>query len=101
MGLQLYICMIESITHKGLRLLWEKGDSSKLPPGQATKIRRILESLDTAKTLGPLKAIPGYKLHPLSGKLKGFWSVWVTGNYRIIFKFEGENVFDVDYIDYH
>lgn len=101
MGLQLYICMIESITHKGLRLLWERGDPSKLPPEQVMKKSRILETLDTAKTLNPLKAIPGYKLHTLSGNLKGFWSVWVTGNYHIVFRLKNENVFDVDYIDYH
>ena len=93
--------MIESITHKGLRLFWERNDPSKLPPEQVPKISRILIALDTSKTLNPLKAIPGYKLHALDGKLKGFWSVWVTGNYRIIFRFEQENVFDVNYIDYH
>jgi proteic killer suppression protein len=93
--------MIESITHKGLRLLWERGDPSKLPPEQVMKISRIPETLDTAKTLNPLKAIPGYRLHALSGNLKGFWSVSVTGNYRIVFRLKNENVFDVDYIDYH
>jgi proteic killer suppression protein len=93
--------MIESIAHKGLRLLWEKNDSSKLPPEQIDKIRRILSTLNTAKTLEPLRMIPGYKLHPLAGDLKGFWAVWVTGNYRICFRFEDGNVFDINYIDYH
>jgi len=93
--------MIESIAHKGLRLFWEKGDPTRLPREQINKIARILESLDTAKTLLPLKAIPGYKLHALSGSFKGFWSVWITGNYRIIFRFENESVFDVNYLDYH
>jgi proteic killer suppression protein len=93
--------MIESITHKGLRLFWEKDDPSKLPPEQVAKITRILEALDTAKTLDPLRQIPGYKLHALGANLKGFWSIWVTGNYRIIFRFKDENVFDVDYTDYH
>ena len=101
MGLQLYLCMVESITHKGLRLFWEKGDPSKLPQEQVPKISRILESLDTAKALSTLKAIPGYKLHALSGNLKGYWSIWVTGNYRIIFRFDGEYASDIDYIDYH
>jgi toxin HigB-1 len=101
LGLQLYICMVGSITHKGLRLLWERGDSSRLPSEQVPKITRILESLDTARSLNPLRAIPGYKLHALSGNLKGFWSIWVTGNYRIIFKFEKEMAFDIDYLDYH
>ncbi|MCF8240551.1 MAG: type II toxin-antitoxin system RelE/ParE family toxin [Melioribacteraceae bacterium] len=87
--------------HKGLLLLWEKDDPSKLPNKQIDKIRRILTVLDTIKTLEPLRQFPGYKLHALIGKLKGFWSVTVTGNYRIIFRFEKENVYDVDYTDYH
>ena len=45
--------------------------------------------------------LPGYRLHPLRGDLKGFWSVEVSGNWRIIFRFENENVYDVDLIDYH
>jgi len=93
--------MIESILHKGLRLLWEKDDPSKLPTLQIEKIRRILTVLDTIKTLEPVKQIPGYKLHPLKGNLKGFWSITVTGNYRIIFRLEKENVYDIGYIDYH
>jgi proteic killer suppression protein len=93
--------MIASIKHKGLRLLWEKDDPSKLPAEQVGKITRILEALDTAKTLDPLRAITGYKLHALTGGLKGHWSVTVTGNYRITFRFEAESAFDVDYIDYH
>lgn len=93
--------MIESITHKGLRLLWEKDDPSKLPSIQLEKIRRILNVLDTIKTLEPVRQIPGYKLHSLTGNLEGFWSISITGNYRIIFRFENENVHDVNYIDYH
>jgi proteic killer suppression protein len=64
--------MIESIAHKGLRLFWEKNDSSKLPFEQIEKIRRILSALNTAKSLEPLRMVPGYKLHSLSGELKGF-----------------------------
>lgn len=93
--------MIETIAHKGLRLLWEKNNPSKLPAEQIEKIRRILSVLNTAKTLDPIKAIPGYRLHQLSGDLKGYWAIWVTGNYRIVFRFEEENVFDINYIDYH
>jgi proteic killer suppression protein len=93
--------MIETIAHKGLRLLWEKSDPSKLPAVQVDKIRRILSALDTIKTPDPLMRIPGYKLHSLAGNLKGFWAVTVTGNYRIIFRFENENAYDVDYVDYH
>jgi len=93
--------MIESIAHKGLRLFWEKNDSSKLPPEQVEKIKRILSAVNTAKTLEPLRMVPGYKLHPLTGELKGFWAIWVTGNYRICFKFEDGNAYEINYLDYH
>jgi len=93
--------MIESIAHKGLRLLWEKNDPSKLPHEQLEKIRRILSALNTAKTLEVLRMVPGYKLHSLIGDLKGFWSVWVTGNCRIYFRFEEGNASDINYKDYH
>jgi toxin HigB-1 len=93
--------MIVSIFHKGLKRLWEKDDGSKLPAEQIGKIRRVLEALDTAKTLEPLRMIAGYRPHPLSGDMKGYWSITITGNYRIIFEFRGENVYVVDYKDYH
>ena len=93
--------MIKSIVHKGLKKLWEKDDASRLPAEQVDKIRRILTALDKAKTLDPLKAIPGYRLHQLTGDLKGHWSIMVTGNYRITFRFEGEHAYVIDYQDYH
>ncbi len=93
--------MIESIAHKGLRLLWGKNDPSKLPSEQIEKIKRILSALNTMKTLESLRVIPGYKLHQLSGDLKGYWSIWVTGNYRIYFRFEEGSAFDINYADYH
>ena len=92
--------MIVSIRHKGLRLFYEKGDGSKLQTQHVTKIRLILTRLDVAAT-PEIMQVPGYHLHPLTGKWKGFWSVRVDKNYRIVFRFEGENVHDVDYIDYH
>jgi proteic killer suppression protein len=70
-------------------------------PGQIEKLRRILSVLNTAKSLDHVRAIPGYRLHPLSGRLEGFWSVWVTGNYRVLFRFENGDAFNVDYVDYH
>jgi proteic killer suppression protein len=70
-------------------------------PGQIEKLRRILSVLNTAKSLDHVRTIPGYRLHPLSGRLEGFWSVWVTGNYRVLFRFENGDAFNVDYVDYH
>ncbi len=93
--------MILSIEHKGLRLLWQKNDASKLPAEQLEKIRRVLAALNAATTVEVFRAIPGYRLHQLSGKLKGYWSITITGNYRIIFRFENENAYLLDYLDYH
>ena len=92
--------MIATIRHKGLSLYYERGDASKLPPRHIAKIRLILTRLEAA-TNPQMMQVPGYGLHALAGNLKGFWSVKVDKNYRIIFRFEGENVYEVDYIDYH
>ena len=92
--------MIVSLRHKGLRLFYEKGDGSKLQPQHILKIRLILTRL-AAATRPEIMQVPGYNLHLLTGNWNGFWSVKVDKNYRIVFRFEGENVHDVDYIDYH
>ena len=92
--------MIVRFRHRGLKQFFEKGNLRYLNAHQIPKIRRILGLLDAAK--GPHSLdLPGYRLHPLRGALKGFWSVDVTGNRRIIFRFEEGDVFDVDLIDYH
>ncbi len=96
----LHLQMIAGFRHKGLKLYYEKGDASKLQPKHVAKIRLILTRLEAASA-PEMMQVPGYQLHPLSGDLKGFWSVKVDKNFRIIFRFEGENVYDVDYIDYH
>jgi len=92
--------MIVSIRHKGLKLLWTKNDGKKLPPAQVPRIRLVLEILDAAELIDDIN-YPGSSLHALKGELKGFWSVTITGNYRIIFRFENQKVYLVDYVDYH
>ena len=92
--------MIINFRHKGLRLFYEKDDSSKLQPHHIEKIRRILYRLDESLIIEDMNQI-GWALYQLTGELKGFWSVKVDKNFRIIFRLENEQVFDVDYIDYH
>ena len=98
--------MITTITHKGLRLLFEEDNSSKVQSVHVEKLRNILTRLDNAESLNDLN-YPGSGLHPLKGKLKDFWALKVDKNYRVIFIFteqKGEifvEVSDVDYIDYH
>ncbi|KQS33914.1 type II toxin-antitoxin system RelE/ParE family toxin [Dyadobacter sp. Leaf189] len=92
--------MIRSIVSKPLRLFYQKGDSSKLPASQLGKISLVLTLLDAASIPEEMD-FPGSGLHKLSGELKDFWAVKINANYRIIFRFEGKDVTDVDYLDYH
>jgi toxin HigB-1 len=92
--------MIRSFKHRGLKRLYERDDRSGIRPDLVDVIERILTALDAASTPQALD-IPRYRLHPLKGDLKGLWSVTVRANWRIIFRFEGIDVFDVELIDYH
>ena len=92
--------MIIHFRHKGLELLYEKGDRRRTPPAYAAKIERILARLEIAERPQDL-ALPGYRLHPLQGDMLGHWAVSVSGNWRITFRFEGKHVRDVDLVDYH
>ena len=92
--------MIRSFRHKGLKRLYERDDHSGIRPDLTDTVERILTVLDTATTTQAL-AVPRYRLHPLKGGMKGLWSVTVRANWRIVFRFEGTDAFDVELIDYH
>jgi proteic killer suppression protein len=92
--------MIESFKHRGLKRLYDHGDVSKVHPDQLSRIEDVLFQLDSAKTPGDL-GLPGYRLHPLKGDMKGYWSVTISGNWRIIFRFVKGGAYDVDLVDYH
>jgi proteic killer suppression protein len=91
--------MIRSIRHKGLKRLFEQDDQSGVIPEHADKLRDILATLHAAPTVAHMD-LPGFRLHPLKGQMKGFWSVAVRANWRVIFRFDGDAE-DVDYVDYH
>jgi proteic killer suppression protein len=73
---------------KGLRQLHEDGTAKGVPPAMADKVRKLLFAIETAEALDQLGRFPGWKLHPLKGDLKGFWSLTVTGNWRLIFRYD-------------
>ena len=89
--------------HKGLRQLHEAGSTKGLPPSMADKLGKLLFALETAEALDQLGRFPGWKLHPLKGDLKGFWSMTVTGNWRLILRYSEDTntASDIDLIDYH
>ncbi len=94
--------MIKSFKHKGLKLLWVNNDASKLPSEYIKIIRRILDTIHEASVVPQdLLVFKSWRIHPLKGSLKGYWSLDVSGNYRIIFRFENGNAYDIDYADTH
>jgi proteic killer suppression protein len=92
--------MIGRIRHRGLRRLYEEDDRRGLNAGHVDKLARILQRLDRA-TRPEQMDIPGFRLHPLKGKFAGFWSVSVSANWRIVFRFENGHATDIDLVDYH
>jgi toxin HigB-1 len=92
--------MIRRFRHRGLRRLDEDDDRSSLSPQQVEKIRRVLAYLDRGSEPKDVD-LPGWRLHPLKGKLAGFWSITINGNWRIVFRIEAGDVTGVDLVDYH
>ena len=92
--------MVRNFRHKGLQRLFQHDDGSKLPPDMVARIRLILSTLHAAQAIEAMD-IPTFRLHPLKGEMKGFFSVTVRANWRIIFRFEGGEAFDLDFVDYH
>jgi toxin HigB-1 len=92
--------MIRSFRHRGLKRFYERDDASQIHAAYRKKVARILADLDSARMPQDMD-FPGLRLHPLTGDLKGFWSVTVSANWRITFRFDGADVMDVDLVDYH
>jgi len=92
--------MIKSFKHRGLKRLYERDDRSGIRPDLVDDVEDILGRLNQATTPQALN-LPGYRLHNLKGGLRGYWSVTVRANWRIIFRFDGTDALDVELIDYH
>jgi proteic killer suppression protein len=91
--------MIRSFRHKGLKRLHQDDDPRGMIAEHAEKLCDILARLDAAGTTADMD-LPGFRLHALKGKLRGFWAVTVRANWRVIFRFADRDAFDVDYLDY-
>ncbi len=92
--------MIKSFKHKGLRDYYETGSTKGIQVIHEQKIRLILGALDAAKKIEVLN-IPSFRLHKLKGDMKNLYSITVQANWRITFEFKDEDVYIVDYQDYH
>ena len=92
--------MLRTFRHRGLKLLFESNNPRGVRADQLRRIRDVLAHLDEARHPTDLD-LPGYGLHPLRGDLKGHWSVTISGNWRIVFRFADGDACDVDLVDYH
>ncbi len=92
--------MIESFRHKGLRSLFEQDDARKVKADQVDRLRLILSTLDQASDVQDMNQ-PTFRLHPLKGNRKGVWAVTVRPNWRVTFRFEGGDAYDVEWEDFH
>ena len=92
--------MILSFRHKGLKRLFTTGDKSGVNPRQVVRLTHMLATLAASAEPNGMN-MPGYQLHPLKGDRKGQWAVSVSGNWRLVFEFDGAHATNVDLIDYH
>ncbi|MCY4182191.1 MAG: type II toxin-antitoxin system RelE/ParE family toxin [Gammaproteobacteria bacterium] len=92
--------MIRSFRHRGLKRMYLRGDRSKVGADLADRVELALADLDSARVVSDMD-LPGYRLHPLKGVLKDCWSITISGNWRIIFRLDEGDAYDVDLTDYH
>ena len=92
--------MIGSFRHEGLRQLFENDLAKGVNPDHVRKLKQILLVLQAAQQIEGLN-VPTFRLHPLTGDLKGFWSITVRANWRVIFRFEDGKALGIDLVDYH
>lgn len=92
--------MTKSFRHKGLQRFFDSGKTTGIQAKHAKRLRLQLAALDSALFIDDMR-IPGYRLHQLKGQSKKRWSIWVSGNWRLTFEFDGGNVYVLDYEDYH
>jgi proteic killer suppression protein len=92
--------MIISFMHKGLEKFYRTGKTSGIQTEHSRRLRLILTNLDQAERPGDMN-LPGLHLHELKGNRKGIWSVTVSGNWRVTFRFKNKDAEIVNYEDYH
>jgi proteic killer suppression protein len=92
---------IVSFRSRVLKRLFENDDRRRISDRHVERVRDILVALDQATRIEDMSLYPGWRLHPLKGDLRGFWSVSVSGNWRVIFRFDKRMAYDVDFVDYH
>jgi len=92
--------MIRSFRSRALKRFFERGEDKQIKPDHRDTLRDILARLDVSAVAEDMN-LPGFRLHRLKGQYAGYWAVTVRANWRVIFRFDGQDATDVDYLDYH
>jgi len=92
---------IQTFHHKGLKRLFESDDARGMQAKFADKLRDMLVAIDTANAVEEIGLFPGWRLHRLKGNLADYWSLTVSSNWRVVFRFEQGEAYDLDLVDYH
>jgi toxin HigB-1 len=92
---------IQTFRHKGLKRLFENDDARGIPVKLAEKLRDMLAAIDTATTADEVGLFPGWRQHRLKSDLSDYWSLTVSDNWRLVFRFEEGEAYDLDFVDYH
>ena len=92
---------IRSFRHKGLKRLYQTGSGRGIRADVVAKVEDIIHAIDQARHVEQIGLFPGWRLHPLKGGQTGEWSIWVTRNYRLTFRVDGDDVEDLNLEDYH
>ncbi|MGQ0816122.1 MAG: type II toxin-antitoxin system RelE/ParE family toxin [Gemmatimonadota bacterium] len=92
--------MIRSFKHRGLKALYDGRTARRVAAEHVEKLSDILAVLDRSRVPSDMD-LPGFRLHRLKGAWKNHYAVSVSGNWRVIFRFEDGHAVDVDYVDYH
>jgi proteic killer suppression protein len=95
--------LLAGFRHKGLRRLYEEGSARGVPSEMADKLRKLLFAMETAEKVDQVGKFPGWRLHALKGEMTGMWSLTITGNWRLVFRYDEETntASDLDLVDYH
>ena len=93
--------MIKTFADKRTEALFSLGEAKRVPSNLAKRAVRKLDMIDSAYTVEDLRVPPGNRLHALTGDREGQWSISVNDQWRICFRFEGEDAYDVEFCDYH
>lgn len=92
---------IVSVRHKGLRKLLETGEVTDIRRDLLRRVRNAMMALRSAASIEEVQTTPGMRVHKLSGRREGTWSVAVSGNWRLTFELDSDEIYNLDLEDYH